>query len=180
MLGLLILSVLQKRGCAEICPDGTLQSITLHTSNVTGNVIQGVLVSGKGTRFILANTEQLHTKIHEMSERIRHLEEALEALHSQHSTETHPLLRSEYMGIKSTMGLYGGIQAGTDTSSTPSENGHDYESKSGQMEMDIRGPNQEIRKTIQQVRPILASHRGCTYVFVLPVQGAAGESRCTI
>lgn len=123
----------KKRGCAEICPDG-------------------VLVSGKGTRFILANTEQLHTKIHEMSERIRHLEEALEALHSQHSTETHPLLRSEYMGIKSTMGLYGGIQAGTDTSSTPSENGHDYESKSGQMEMDIRGPNQEIRKTIQQFK----------------------------
>ncbi|XP_006462393.1 hypothetical protein AGABI2DRAFT_137096, partial [Agaricus bisporus var. bisporus H97] len=37
----------KKRGCAEICPDG-------------------VLVSGKGTRFILANTEQLHSKIQEM------------------------------------------------------------------------------------------------------------------
>ncbi|TFK69543.1 hypothetical protein BDN72DRAFT_840268 [Pluteus cervinus] len=50
----------KKRGCSEICPDG-------------------VLVSGKGTRFILANTEQLHSKIHEMSDRIRHLEEALES-----------------------------------------------------------------------------------------------------
>ncbi|RDB15331.1 putative transcriptional regulatory protein C1F7.11c [Hypsizygus marmoreus] len=78
----------KKRGCAEICPEG-------------------VLVSGKGTRFILANTEQLHTKIHEMSDRIRHLEEALEELQAHH-----PLLASELLGIKSTMGLYGGTQVG--------------------------------------------------------------------
>lgn len=122
--------------------------------NSTGNLIQGVLVSGKGTRFILANTEQLHTKIHEMSERIRRLEEALETLHSQCSTETHDLLRPEFLHIKSTMGLYGGIQAAVDASSTPSENGHDHDGKLGQMEVYTRpSPDVEIQKSVgQQVR----------------------------
>ncbi|KAF9523895.1 fungal-specific transcription factor domain-containing protein [Crepidotus variabilis] len=84
----------KKRGCAEICPDG-------------------VLVSGKGTRFILANTEQLHGKIQEMSDRIRHLEEALQSLHSQVSSNEgpHPLLRADFLGIKSTMGLYNSAQS---------------------------------------------------------------------
>jgi hypothetical protein len=110
-------------------------------------------VSGKGTRFILANTEQLHTKIHEMSERIRRLEEALEVLQSQCSTDVHPLLRPEYLSMKSTMGLYGGIQAGPDAPSTPSENGHDYDAKPGQMEVDIRSPDDEVQKSlVQEVR----------------------------
>ncbi|KAF7422348.1 hypothetical protein PC9H_010504 [Pleurotus ostreatus] len=117
----------KKRGCAEICPEG-------------------VLVSGKGTRFILANTEQLHSKIIEMSDRIRSLEEALEEIHSSINTETHPLLASnELLNIKSTMGLYGGTQKGGNesahgghTSSTPSDGGHDNhtDDKSGQMDVD--------------------------------------------
>ncbi|KAG6810784.1 hypothetical protein H0H92_010351 [Tricholoma furcatifolium] len=81
----------KKRGCAEICPEG-------------------VLVSGKGTRFILANTEQLHSKIHEMSDRIRQLEEALERCQCQ--PQPHSLLAPELLTIKSTMGLYG-AQAGS-------------------------------------------------------------------
>ncbi|KNZ82068.1 hypothetical protein J132_08251 [Termitomyces sp. J132] len=93
---------LKKRGCAEICPEG-------------------VLVSGKGTRFILANTEQLHTKIQEMSERIRNLEEALEQC--QCTPAPHPLLTSELLVIKSTMGLYGGTQAGTDNPIVSVSNG---------------------------------------------------------
>ncbi|KAF5361068.1 hypothetical protein D9756_004648 [Leucocoprinus leucothites] len=72
----------KKRGCAEICPDG-------------------VLVSGKGTRFILANTEQLHDKIQEMSDRIRHLEDSIRV-----NNPDSPLLQPELMAIKSTMGLY--------------------------------------------------------------------------
>ncbi|KAF9071214.1 hypothetical protein BDP27DRAFT_535225 [Rhodocollybia butyracea] len=62
----------KKRGVSDICPDG-------------------VLVSGKGTRFILANTEQLHAKIHDMSEHIRRLEEALES--SADHSGSHPLLQ---------------------------------------------------------------------------------------
>ncbi|KAF9005441.1 hypothetical protein BDQ17DRAFT_1468981 [Cyathus striatus] len=81
----------KKRGCAEICPDG-------------------VLVSGKGTRFILANTEQLHAKIHEMSERIRSLEDALQKLHAEKAPDHHPLMHPDLLGIKSTMGLYSGGQ----------------------------------------------------------------------
>ncbi|KAL4252529.1 Zinc cluster transcription factor 30 [Pleurotus pulmonarius] len=116
----------KKRGCAEICPEG-------------------VLVSGKGTRFILANTEQLHSKIIEMSDRIRSLEEALEELHSSINKDTHPLLATnELLNIKSTMGLYGGAQKGGNdvlgghTSSTPSDGGHDNhaDDKPGQMDVD--------------------------------------------
>jgi hypothetical protein len=73
---------------SDICPDG-------------------VLVSGKGTRFILANTEQLHAKIHEMSEHIRRLEEALE---TSGSTDSHPLLQPDMLNVKSTMELYGVTQ----------------------------------------------------------------------
>ena len=70
---------------------------------------KGVLVSGKGTRFILANTEQLHSKIQEMSDRIRNLEDALQAIHSEHAShpdQPHPLMQPALLGIKSTMGLY--------------------------------------------------------------------------
>ncbi|KAI0071702.1 hypothetical protein K474DRAFT_1652176 [Panus rudis PR-1116 ss-1] len=77
-----------KRGCAEICPDGAL----------TG---------GKGSRFILANTEQLHDKIKAMSERIRQLEEALQSLQSRLSKEEHPLLRQELLSIKKSPELFG-------------------------------------------------------------------------
>jgi hypothetical protein len=114
--------------------------------------LKGVLVSGKGTRFILANTEQLHSKIHEMSERIRHLEEALEALHSQCSTESHPLLRPIYLGIKSTMGLYGGVQIGVNDSSPRSEIGHDHEARLGQKELDLLSSNEDIQTHVSKVR----------------------------
>ncbi|EJF63429.1 hypothetical protein DICSQDRAFT_55510 [Dichomitus squalens LYAD-421 SS1] len=72
-----------KRGCAEICPDGAL----------TG---------GKGSRFILANTEQLHDKIKSMSFRIRELEDALHELQSGH-----PLLREDLLLIKKSADLFG-------------------------------------------------------------------------
>ncbi|KAH9922800.1 uncharacterized protein BXZ73DRAFT_51319 [Epithele typhae] len=72
-----------KRGCAEICPDGAL----------TG---------GKGSRFILANTEQLHEKIKSMSARIRELEDALRDVQGGH-----PLLREELLLIKKSADLFG-------------------------------------------------------------------------
>ena len=99
----------------------------------------GVLVSGKGTRFILANTEQLHAKIHEMSERIRLLEEALTSTtrqqqrhmrlcqdyqlgqsypdymedNNEHDQEPpHPLLHPDLLRVKSTLGLYTGSADG--------------------------------------------------------------------
>ena len=62
-----------------------------------------------GTRFILANTEQLHSKIYEMSDRIRNLEDGLQAIHSEHAShpdQVHPLMQPALLGIKSTMGLY--------------------------------------------------------------------------
>ncbi|KZT25731.1 hypothetical protein NEOLEDRAFT_1064791, partial [Neolentinus lepideus HHB14362 ss-1] len=47
-----------RRGCANICPNGSLSG-------------------GQGTRLILADTETLHRKITQLSERVRQLEDAL-------------------------------------------------------------------------------------------------------
>lgn len=91
-----------------------------------------------------------------MSDRIRHLEEALEALQSQCSADPHPLLHSEFLGIKSTMGLYGGTQVGAETSAPPSENGHDRDFKQGQMDVETldRGSSEETQKgLVIRVRP---------------------------
>ncbi|KAG1797771.1 uncharacterized protein HD556DRAFT_1355214 [Suillus plorans] len=76
-----------KRGCAEICPDGAL-------------------TSGKGSRFILANTEQLHAKIIQMSDRIRQLEDALENVQAKCSSDPHPLLHQDSLRIKNSLELY--------------------------------------------------------------------------
>ncbi|KAF9224214.1 hypothetical protein BS17DRAFT_780653 [Gyrodon lividus] len=70
----------QRRGCAALCPNGSL-------------------ATGQGTRFVLAATEHLHRRITKMSERIRQLEDALGELQSQHSTEPHPLLRDDLLGV---------------------------------------------------------------------------------
>ncbi|KAF8624946.1 hypothetical protein AX17_006972 [Amanita inopinata Kibby_2008] len=70
-----------RRGCESICPCG-------------------ILSAGQGTRFILADTEQLHSKIAEMSHRIRQLEDALAIFQSTVSDERHPLLTDELVKIK--------------------------------------------------------------------------------
>ncbi|KAG5652814.1 hypothetical protein H0H81_003530 [Sphagnurus paluster] len=76
-----------KRGCGSLCPEGAL-------------------TSGRGSRFILANTEQLHEKITVLSDRVRDLEEALQALQSTCSNQPHPLLAPELLRIKTSQDLY--------------------------------------------------------------------------
>ena len=49
---------------------------------------------------MLASTQDLHEKIHELSSRVRELEDGLRASHSQHSNETHPLLSEDLLRIK--------------------------------------------------------------------------------
>ena len=58
------------------------------------------------SRFILANTEQLHTKIIQMSNRIRQLEDALEIVQAQCSSDPHPLLHQDSLRIKNSLELY--------------------------------------------------------------------------
>ncbi|PCH44570.1 hypothetical protein WOLCODRAFT_26859 [Wolfiporia cocos MD-104 SS10] len=70
-----------RRGCTTICPNGSLSA-------------------GQGTRFILADTDQLHRKILEMSERIRQLEDTIAMFQAGVSNERHPLLRDELLTIK--------------------------------------------------------------------------------
>ncbi|KAF5338111.1 hypothetical protein D9758_015363 [Tetrapyrgos nigripes] len=70
-----------RRGCETICPNGILEA-------------------GVGTRFILADTTQLHDKISSMSTRIRSLEDALAIVQATISPERHPLLSDHLLKIK--------------------------------------------------------------------------------
>ncbi|KAJ6591842.1 fungal-specific transcription factor domain-containing protein [Mycena vulgaris] len=70
-----------KKGCGPICPDGSL-------------------TTGKGNRFVLANTEVLHDKIGELATRVRQLEDGLSQSHAQHSLQPHPLLAPNLLNIK--------------------------------------------------------------------------------
>jgi len=58
-------------------------------------------------RFILANTEQLHEKITQLSDRVRQLEEALETVQSTNTDRPHPLLAPDLLRIKTSQDLYG-------------------------------------------------------------------------
>ena len=62
-------------------------------------------------RFILANTETLHEKIAQLSERVRLLEDGLQTAQSQLSNQPHPLLAPELLKIKTSQELYGGPQS---------------------------------------------------------------------
>ncbi|PVG02737.1 hypothetical protein CPB86DRAFT_780152 [Serendipita vermifera] len=62
-----------RRGCPSICPDGQL-------------------VAGKGSRYILSSTRELHDKIEALQARIKELEAALGQLQSKVASDTHPLL----------------------------------------------------------------------------------------
>ncbi|TFK46992.1 hypothetical protein OE88DRAFT_1666805 [Heliocybe sulcata] len=70
-----------RRGCPNICPNGTLSA-------------------GQGSRFILADTKDLHRKITEMSARIHQLEDGLAVSHGYQSNERHPLLCDELLEVK--------------------------------------------------------------------------------
>ncbi|KAH8997103.1 fungal-specific transcription factor domain-containing protein [Lactarius hatsudake] len=63
----------QRRGCASLCPNGSL-------------------ATGQSTRLVVAATEHLHRRIDRMSDRIRELEDALAVLQGSRSSEPHPLL----------------------------------------------------------------------------------------
>ncbi|ESK84405.1 hypothetical protein Moror_11062 [Moniliophthora roreri MCA 2997] len=67
------------RGCATICPDGSL-------------------TAGKHNRLVLANTEELHERIERLCERVRELEDALR--NAIGPGEDHVLLRDELLGLK--------------------------------------------------------------------------------
>ncbi|KAF9463262.1 fungal-specific transcription factor domain-containing protein [Collybia nuda] len=81
----------KRRGCSAICPNGSL-------------------ITGQGTRFVLADTEKLHQKIAQMSDRIRQLEDALAILQSTQTRETHPLLHRDLLKIKSSIELHAAVE----------------------------------------------------------------------
>ncbi|KAF9269469.1 hypothetical protein L218DRAFT_1072308 [Marasmius fiardii PR-910] len=91
----------KRRGCSAICPNGSL-------------------ITGQGTRFVLADTEKLHEKISQMSDRIRLLEDALTILHnSSGATDPHPLLDRDSLKIKSIIELHAAVNQNQAESSPP-------------------------------------------------------------
>lgn len=90
-----------RRGCESICPCGACPPFLFSDKySVPELLTLGILSAGQGTRFILADTDQLHAKIAEMSQRIRQLEEALAIVQGVISTERHPLLAGDLLSIK--------------------------------------------------------------------------------
>ncbi|KAJ3986395.1 hypothetical protein F5890DRAFT_1504313 [Lentinula detonsa] len=73
-----------KKGCAAICPDGHL-------------------TTGKGNRFVLANTNELQDKIEELTKRAKALEDALTKSHNLVSPQPHPLLSDDLLQITRTV-----------------------------------------------------------------------------
>jgi hypothetical protein len=72
---------------------------------------------------VLADTEKLHRKIADMSDRIRQLEDALAILQSTLTREPHPLLQRDLLKIKSSIELHSAVDddAGKDRSEETEE-----------------------------------------------------------
>jgi hypothetical protein len=86
-------------------------------------------------RFILANTEQLHDKIVELSERVRQLEDALGDLASDAS---HPLLAPELLKIKTFQDLYGvAISPRSTQTYIPTASSSDHQTKEEQLRQSL-------------------------------------------
>ncbi|KAF8909644.1 hypothetical protein CPB84DRAFT_1765097 [Gymnopilus junonius] len=99
----------KRRGCSAICPNGSL-------------------ITGQGTRFVLADTEALHQKIATMSDRIRQLEDALAILHSTAAGpagDPHPLLHRDLLKIKSSIELHSASSASNEGGTRPNEDDED-------------------------------------------------------
>lgn len=86
-------------------------------------------------RFILANTEQLHDKILELSERVRVLEDALGDMQSRVSNIPHPLLSPELLKIKTFQDLYGTTIPARSTQNLPHA---DHPAKEDQLRQSLK------------------------------------------
>ncbi|KLO09517.1 hypothetical protein SCHPADRAFT_907684 [Schizopora paradoxa] len=71
----------KRRGCPSICPHGEFSL-------------------GYGNKHVLADREKLQQKLHEMSSRIKQLEDTLRIAHGCHSSTSHPLLSDDLLLVK--------------------------------------------------------------------------------
>ncbi|OCH91033.1 hypothetical protein OBBRIDRAFT_792742 [Obba rivulosa] len=112
-----------KRGCSAICPDGSL-------------------TTGKGNRFVLASTQELHEKIAQLSARVRELEDALRTSHANQASETHPLLADELLMIKAPIQRHlanGQVINGQNGTTTPEEQGAEILDSFGSLQISETG-----------------------------------------
>ncbi|PVG02745.1 hypothetical protein CPB86DRAFT_539882 [Serendipita vermifera] len=103
-----------RRGCPSICPEGNL-------------------VAGKGTRFILSNTQELHDKIEALQARIKELEAALAQLQSKVTSEPHPLL------ARSLKAATEGLQSDDETTKDNESDDEDLVDTFGSLTIDPEG-----------------------------------------
>ena len=94
---------------------------------------------GRPDRFILADTDRLHRKITEMSERIRQLEDALSILQSSVAHEQHPLLARDLLRIKSSLELHS-ASAGSELARRMMEACEEEEEEEGAGSLGRSGP----------------------------------------
>ncbi|EIN14557.1 hypothetical protein PUNSTDRAFT_30245, partial [Punctularia strigosozonata HHB-11173 SS5] len=87
----------RRRGCESICPKYT----------------------DRARSFVLADTDRLHKKMADMSERIRQLEDALSIAQSSLSHEPHPLLSADKMKIKSNLEMHAAVNEDNDAGFGP-------------------------------------------------------------
>ncbi|KAF9561089.1 hypothetical protein CPC08DRAFT_664768 [Agrocybe pediades] len=123
-----------KRGCASLCPDGSL-------------------TSGRGSRFILAGAEQLHEKISELSDRVRQLEEAVEVLQAKVSNEPHPLLAPALLKIKTSQELYGSPPSHPATTSVTETRDENLRLSVGSLTLNTQPPYAEGSRPAIDVLP---------------------------
>jgi hypothetical protein len=89
-----------KRGCCTSY--SSLIRRSAHSIGITAAICpDGVLVTGKGSRFILSGTEELLDQIDTLTERIRALEQGLDDVWREtHPENEHPLLADHFRQIK--------------------------------------------------------------------------------
>lgn len=75
-------------------------SLTTGKGNRYNNLFHMYALTEAKSRFVLANTEELHEKIETLADRVRKLEDALADTHTSLSDEPHPLLKEELLTIK--------------------------------------------------------------------------------
>lgn len=96
----------QKRGCGKSRILTRPRHLFINDSNIIALLAaicpDGCLVTGKGSRFVLSGSEELHERIDILTERIRELESGLGNLQTERDPNSiHPLLSEMKMKIKS-------------------------------------------------------------------------------
>lgn len=106
-------------------------------------------------RYVLADTERLHTKLLEMSCRIRQLEDALQIAQASLSSSPHPLLTENLLSIKH------GVDAPDDLQKELSNPEWDIRTSFGTLAISDRGETRFVGRSSSEVCGFCPSSTCC-------------------